>query len=58
MKEWCENWNIKINEEKARAVYFSKSLKRVENYLTFNGWVITFLNDVKYLSVTFDRRMK
>jgi hypothetical protein len=29
MEEWCEKWNIKINEDKTRAVYFSKRLRRV-----------------------------
>jgi hypothetical protein len=57
MEEWCEDWNIKINEDKTRAVYFSQTLKRVETYLTLNGRAITFLNYVKYLGVTFDRRM-
>jgi hypothetical protein len=57
MEEWCENWNIKIKEDKTRAVCFSKRLKRVETYLTLNGWAITFVNYVKYLGVTFDRRM-
>jgi hypothetical protein len=57
MEEWCGQWNIKINEDKTRAVYFSKRLRRVEAYLTLNGRAITFVNDVKYLSVTFDRRI-
>jgi retron-type reverse transcriptase len=25
---WCEHWNIKINEDKTRAVYFSKRIRR------------------------------
>jgi hypothetical protein len=57
MEEWSEKWNIKINENKTRAVYFSKRLKRVEAYLTLKGWAITFVNDVKYLAVTFDRKV-
>jgi hypothetical protein len=39
MEEWCEKCNIKINEEKTRAVYFSKRLRRVEAYLTLKGRV-------------------
>jgi hypothetical protein len=46
-----------INKDQNRAVYFSKSLKRVETYLTLKGRAITFVNDVKYLRITFDRRM-
>jgi hypothetical protein len=57
LEEWCEKWNIKINEDKTRAVYFSKRLRRVEAYLTLKGRAITFVNDVKYLGVTFERRI-
>jgi hypothetical protein len=57
MEEWCEKWNIKINEDKTGAVYFSKRLKRVEAYLTLKGRAITFVNDIKYLGVTFDRKV-
>jgi hypothetical protein len=57
MEEWWEKWNIKINEEKTRAVYFSKRLRRVEAYLTLKGRVIPFVNDVKYLGVTFDKKI-
>jgi hypothetical protein len=42
---------------KTQAVYFSKRLKRVETHLTLNGRAITFVNDVKYLAVTFEKRM-
>jgi hypothetical protein len=57
MEVWCEQWNIKINEDKTRAVYFSKRLRRVEAYLTLKGQNIKFINDAKYLDVTLDRRM-
>jgi hypothetical protein len=56
MEEWCEKWNIKINEDKTRAVYFSKRLRRVEAHLTLKGKAITFVNDVKYLGVTSDKK--
>jgi hypothetical protein len=57
MEEWCEKWNIKMNEDKNRAVYFSKRLKRVETYVLLKGRAITFVNDVKYLGVAFDRKV-
>jgi hypothetical protein len=57
LEEWCEKWNIKINEDKIRAVYFSKRLRRVKSCLTLKGRAITFVNEVKYLGVTFDRRI-
>jgi hypothetical protein len=37
LEEWCEKWNIKINEDKTRAVYFSKRLRSVESCLTLKG---------------------
>jgi hypothetical protein len=57
LEEWCEKWNIKINTDKTRAVYFSRRLGRVESCLTLKGRAITFVNEVKYLGVTFDRRI-
>jgi hypothetical protein len=47
MKEWCEQWNVIINEDKTRAVYFSKRLRRVEADLTLKGQAVTFVNEVK-----------
>jgi hypothetical protein len=57
MEVWCEQWNIKINEDKTRAVYFSKRLRRVEAYLTLKGQNIKFVNDVRYVGVSLYRRM-
>jgi hypothetical protein len=57
MEEWCEQWNIKINDDKTRAIYFSKRLRRVEAYLNLKGQNINFLSDVKYVGVTLDRRI-
>jgi hypothetical protein len=57
MEVWCEQWNLKINEDKTRAAYFSKRLTRIVAYLTLKGRTITFVNDVRYLGVTFDRKI-
>jgi hypothetical protein len=48
MEAWCERWNIKINEDKTRAV---------EACLKLNGRNIPFVKDVRYLGITFDRRI-
>jgi hypothetical protein len=53
-ESWCERWNIKINEEKIEAIYFSHKLRPTENFLTLKGWQVPFVNHVKYLGVTFD----
>jgi hypothetical protein len=55
IETWCERWNIKINEEKTRALYFSHRLRHPEVHLTLNGWNIPFVNHVNYLDVNFDK---
>ena len=57
METWCEKWNIKINEDKTQAIYFSHQNRLVETQLTLKGRNIPFVNNVKYLSVTFDRKI-
>jgi hypothetical protein len=54
---WCQRWNIKINEGKTQAIYFSKRLRMPGDELQLNGRNIPFVNSVKYLGVIFDRRM-
>jgi hypothetical protein len=55
MVAWCECWNIKINEDKTREIYFSYKRAPPESRLKFNGWNIPFVNNVKYLGVIFDK---
>jgi hypothetical protein len=57
MESWCGRWNIKVNEDKTQAIYFSRRLVTVEACLTLNGWKIPFVNQVKYLPVTSDRNI-
>jgi hypothetical protein len=54
---WCECWNIKINEDKAQAVYFFHRLRPSEVHLTLNDWETPLVNHVKYLGVIFDKRI-
>jgi hypothetical protein len=57
MAAWCERWNIKINEDKTRAICFSHQ-QRLPNFLVMlNGRNIPFVNSVKYLGIIFDKRM-
>jgi hypothetical protein len=51
---WCECWNIKTNEDKTQAIYFSHRRRQPESYLTMTGQNIPFVNSVKYLGVIFD----
>jgi hypothetical protein len=57
MSAWCERWNIKINEDKTQAIYFSHQRRPPYSLLTLNGRNIPFVNSVKYLGVTFDKRL-
>jgi hypothetical protein len=53
---WCKCWNIKINEEKTKAGYFSHQIRPPETTLTVNGRIIPFVNSVKYLGSIFDKK--
>jgi hypothetical protein len=57
METWCERWNIKINEDKTRGIYFSRSHRPPEFHLTLNGQNIPFVNSEKYLGVIFDMKV-
>jgi hypothetical protein len=56
MAAWCKRWNIKINEDKTRAIYFT-CRNRPPNSLKLNGRNIPFVNSVKYLGVLLDKTM-
>jgi hypothetical protein len=46
MGRWCECWNIKISEDKTRAIYLSHRRRPVKAYFTSRGQNIPFLNHV------------
>jgi hypothetical protein len=54
---WFQRWNIRINEGKTKAIYFSKRRRMPGDDLQLNGRNIPFVNSAKYLGVIFDRRM-
>jgi hypothetical protein len=45
MAAWCERWNIKINENKARMIYISHRTRPPDS--------LPFVNSVKYLGLIF-----
>jgi hypothetical protein len=57
IEAWCEHWNIKINEDKTRGIYFSRSRRPRESRLILYGKIIPFVNSAKYLGVIFDRKI-
>jgi hypothetical protein len=56
MEAWCERWNIKINEDKTQGVY-SHSRRPPVSRLNLNGRNISFVNNIKYLGVIFDKKI-
>jgi hypothetical protein len=54
MAAWRERCNIKINEDKFRAIYLIHRNRRPDSLLTFNVRNIPFVT-VKYLGVILDR---
>jgi hypothetical protein len=54
---WCERSNIKIDEHKTQAIYFSHTLWPPEAHLPLNGRNLPFVNHVKYLCVFFDKNI-
>jgi hypothetical protein len=54
---WCEHCNIRINEDKTQAIYFSRGNRPPETSLTLNGRNIPFVDCIKYLGAIFDRKI-
>jgi hypothetical protein len=57
METYCEHWNIKINEENTQEMYCSHRHWLPESHLTVKGWNNPFVNNIKYFSVIFDRKI-
>jgi hypothetical protein len=44
VESWCQHWNIKFNEGKTQAIYFSRRRRLPEDDLQLNGRNIPFVN--------------
>jgi hypothetical protein len=53
-EEWCERWNIRINEDKTQSIYFSHRRGSVGTHLTLKGRNIPFVKEAKQLGVIFN----
>jgi len=52
----AERWDMRVNEDKIRGIYFSRRHGPVEAHLTLKRWNnIPFVRDLKYLGVIFDK---
>jgi hypothetical protein len=54
---WRKRWDIKINEEKTQAIYFSQQIRPLETILTTNRRNIPFVNGVKHLGIIFCKKI-
>jgi hypothetical protein len=54
---WSERWNIKINVDKTRVIYFNHQIRQPDSVLMLNGRDTPFINSVKYLRVIFDKKI-
>jgi hypothetical protein len=57
METWYERWNIKVNENKTEAIYFSPTLRPAEACFMLNARKAPFVNQAKYDYVIFDKRI-
>jgi hypothetical protein len=57
VEEWSKHRNIKINKDKTQAIYFSHRIRPPKSLLTLNGRNISFVNNVKYIGVIFDKKI-
>jgi hypothetical protein len=57
MTAFYERWDIKINEDNIRVIYFSHRIKPPYSLLMLNRQNTPFVNSVKYLGVLFDRKL-
>jgi hypothetical protein len=57
MAAWCNHWNIKLNEDKTWAIYFTRRNRPPDSRLKLNGRNIPFVNSVKYLGVLLDKKI-
>ena len=56
--EWGESCNLSFNPEKTVAVGFTRARKHVfEDRLTIHGQPIEYVDEVKYLGLTLDKRL-
>jgi hypothetical protein len=56
IETWYERWNVKINEDKTQAIYFSHTIRPTDAHLTLSDWNIS-TNHVKFLGVLCNERI-
>ena len=56
---WCAKWRIKLNPEETKVIIFSRSRSaiRAEPALSLYGDLLSYYPHIKFLGITFDKRM-
>ena len=59
LARWCTKWRIELNPEKTKVIIFSKSRSaiRAEPALSLYGDLLSCYPHIKFLGITFDKRM-
>ena len=55
--DWCRNWGFVISESKSVAMLFTRRRNFGSLSLNINGSPLTFVDNFKYLGVTFDTKL-
>ena len=57
LSEWCNKWKIKLNPSKTQVGLFTNSNNAKEITLNLGRVPLTVSNEIKFLSLTFDRKL-
>ena len=55
--EWAKKFKLKFNYQKCNAILFSNTRKKRKILLQMEDYPLQFVNKVKYLGITFDRKL-
>ncbi|PIK41292.1 hypothetical protein BSL78_21854 [Apostichopus japonicus] len=57
---WCKDWRIELNPKKSQILYIAKRnrIRTRQPYLTLNNTIIPVTNQVRFLGIHIDNRLK
>ena len=57
LQKWCDTWGFQISHSKTQGINFTLKAKLLNTKLKLRKDNITFTDNIKFLGVTFDRRL-